>query len=122
MFNRKPQLDQALQTALRQHPGGSDPASTLSDVDDVTISASYAPVGVKIGRSIAPHRPLVQAIVAKALPAFSNTARNRWEDFLRAHGREAPFNAVDVDDIRFESIADLALRGKAKDLVRAPRR
>ncbi|HXH41997.1 MAG TPA: hypothetical protein VNN08_25455 [Thermoanaerobaculia bacterium] len=119
VFNRKPQLDQTLQTKLdASGTGGTSLANSLSDLDDVTISATYAPVGRSIGRTIFPHRELVQVFVARLFTTQSRKDKHAYQNFLRPHLEEAPFaGAKDLDDINFQDVP-VDLRAALMESVR----
>jgi hypothetical protein len=73
-----------------------------------------------MGRTIYPHRALVQELLSRVLTKLSDDAQVRKNAFLRQHQNEPPFQGVsDADKIRFSSIVDLNLRGTLKDLVAA---
>ena len=66
VVNTAPTIDASLKTALESHAGAS---VDTGDKNDITVSTSYAPVGIGIGRSIAPHKAFLETLAVAAYDA-----------------------------------------------------
>jgi len=110
---RKPTLWEPFATSLDSDTSRDTLTKTLDDFDDVTLSLNYAPEGTRVGRNLAPHRPLFRAVLATVgarLPGLAH--REMLESFraIKAANPEAVKDITDLDDITFEEIKDDRLR------------
>lgn len=77
----------------------------LDDLDDVTVSATYAPESIKRGRNLEPHRPLFRMLMDAAV---GNRTPTLSADTLGAILQEVDLDddVEELEDVKFEDIAD----------------
>ena len=92
----------------------------LDDLDDVTVSATYAPESIERGRNLEPHRPLFRRLVNGSGVGSRQPTIERLQLGLLLQDVELTDEGEDVEDfedIKFEHIKKEADRAKVKDAV-----
>jgi hypothetical protein len=120
----KPDLNAQLLTALGTNTGEiSTLQDSLDEADDISVSATYSPASERWGRSLAEHRPLIEALiggvaarrgpdeVTRKVAAFSDAVRlvppNQLTDL------NSPFTTITDAAIRAQVIASLTAAATA---------
>src|SRR4029077_1218415 len=118
VFN-KPQLDATLKEKLTGKSDFDSINGSLDDLDDVQLSATYAPTTLSYGRALEPHRPLLLAI----MKAAHNTGPKPLKfaallKFLQGFQAQPPFKDNDPLSVKFSDVP-VAVRSQIEQLVAA---
>ncbi len=107
---RKPTLWEPFATSLDSDSSRDKLGGKLNDFDDITLSLTYAPENMRMGRSLEPHRKMFRAALnAVGSRTPSDALRELVEQFrAMKNANPAAFASVeDFDDLVFDDIKDL---------------
>lgn len=109
----KPDLNSELTTALGTNAAElSTLQSSLDEADDLTISASYSPATDRWGRSLAQHRPLIEALVSGVAAKRGPDEVTRKVAAFADAVRLVPANQLTDLNSPFTTITDAAVRAQ----------
>jgi hypothetical protein len=118
VFN-KAALDAALKTQLNGKSDFDSINNSLNDLDDVQLSATYAPSTLNFGRALETHRPLLMAVMKSAHELGPKPIRfAALLKLLQSVQDQPPFKDVDPLSVKFSDVPD-SIRSQIEQLVAA---
>ncbi len=121
VFN-KPKLDASLKTQLTGKSDFNSITDSLNDLDDVQLSATYAPTTQNFGRALAAHHALLLVIMRDAqrnAPKQKKLAD--LVDLLQTVQSQPPFKVdgkdVDALTVKLSDVTDKSVRDKIEQFV-----
>ena len=118
VFN-KPQLDATLKEQLTGKSDFESINGSLDDLDDVQLSATYAPTTLSLGRALEPHRSLLEAIMRAAHSTGPKPVKfAALLQLLQTVQDQAPFKDADPLGVEFGKVPE-PIRTQIQQLVAA---